>query len=56
MTGAPLWVRRFDGGVHKADIPASLGTAAAVVVSPNDSTVFAAGHKKFVMTTVAIRL
>jgi hypothetical protein len=72
-TGAPLWGRRFDGGVHKADIPASLavspkgasvvvaglsavGTAAAVVVSPNDGTVFATGHKKFVKTTVAIRL
>jgi hypothetical protein len=105
-TGAPAWIKRFDGN-DKGDVPASLtvspngasvviagysaagttttqsyrflvlaygaagGTklwstrllqdaapndaAAGVVVSPNNGMVFATGHKKNVMTTVAIR-
>jgi len=48
--GSKLWSTRLlqDAGADD--------TAAGVVVSPNNSTVFATGHKNHVMTTVAIRL
>jgi WD40 repeat protein len=43
-TGAPLWVRRFDGN-HKGDIPASLA------VSPNGASVVVAGSSAAGATT-----
>ena len=48
--GSKLWSTRLlqDAGAND--------TAAGVVVSPNNSSVFATGHKNNVMTTVAIRL
>jgi WD40 repeat protein len=50
VSGTRLWSTRLlqDSGPDD--------TASAVVVSPNDGTVFATGHKNHVMTTVAIRL
>jgi hypothetical protein len=50
ISGTRLWSTRLLQDASPVD------TAAAVVVSPNDRTVFATGHKKNVMTTVAIRL
>jgi PQQ-like domain len=50
VSGTKRWSTRLlqDAGADD--------TAAGVVVSPNNGTVFATGHKKHVMTTVAIRL
>ena len=48
--GTKLWSTRLLQDSAPDD------TAAAVVVSLDDRTVFATGHKKHVMTTVAIRL
>ena len=50
VSGTKLWSTRLlqDAGAND--------TAAGVVVSPNNSSVFATGHKNNVMTTVAIRL
>ena len=50
ISGTRLWSTRL------LQDPGPDDTAAAVVVSPNNRTVFATGHKKHVMTTVAIRL
>ncbi len=50
ISGTRLWSTRLLQDASPVD------AAAAVVVSPNDRTVFATGHKKNVMTTVAIRL
>ncbi len=50
VSGTKLWSTRLLQDSAADD------TAASVVVSPNDRTVFATGNKKHVMTTVAIRL
>jgi WD40 repeat protein len=50
VSGTKLWSTRLLQDAAAND------TAAAVVVSPDNRKVFATGHKKFVMTTVAIRL
>jgi hypothetical protein len=50
VSGTKLWSTRLLTDSSADD------TASAVVVSPNDRTVFATGHKNHVMTTVAIRL
>jgi WD40 repeat protein len=49
VSGTKLWSTRLLQDTSADD------TAAAVVVGPNNRTVFATGHKKHVMTTVAIR-
>jgi WD40 repeat protein len=49
VSGTKLWSTRLLQDAAADD------TAAAAVVSPDDRTVFATGHKKRVMTTVAIR-
>ena len=50
ISGTRLWTTRLLQDARPND------TAAGVVVSPDSRTVFATGHKTFVMTTVAIRL